>query len=99
MNSFVQTQLEHGNTLQIEPFLKTISEDLPDVMEIRKYLADWYFKNGNKTQTIEQLDIIVHQLIRKGKFDAADIVLKTILNLKPDNVIKYQQLLQQLKEK
>jgi len=95
MNGFLHFLIENQKTDQIEPYLKSLSEELPEVMEIRKQLANWYHKHGNKAQTIEQLDMIAEQLMKKGKNEAAVIVLKTIIALNPVDAARYQQIIDQ----
>ncbi len=96
MNNFVVFLMGSQKTDRVELYLKGLADELPDAMEIRKTLADWYHKRGNKAQAIEQLDIILEQLTKKGKYDAALTVLKTILALNPPDLVKYKQAYNQL---
>ena len=96
MNGFLHFLIENQKTDQIESYLKSLSEELPEILEIHKQLADWYHKHGNKAQTIEQLNMIAEQLMKKGKNEAAVIVLKTIVSLNPVDAARYQQIIDQI---
>jgi tetratricopeptide (TPR) repeat protein len=79
-----------------EEYLKGLVAELPEAMEFRKSLADFYYKRGSLPQAIEQLEIIARQLMQRGKNTAALAVLKTIISLNPPDVEKYRQYIQHL---
>jgi tetratricopeptide (TPR) repeat protein len=99
LDTYIKLLEDSSKRQNILQFLQELVSEVPDKLEIRKRLADQYLKQGKKTESIEQLDVIADALLNMGNRDAALRVLKTIIALKPDNINEYQQAYLQLNQK
>jgi len=98
LDTYITLLEDSGKRQNILQFLQELVAEVPDKLEIRKRLADQFLKQGKKSESIEQLDIIADALLNMGNRDAALRVLKTIIALKPDNLHEYQLAYQQLSQ-
>ncbi len=70
--------------------------DRPDNVELRKRLADLYYKTGRKAEAIQELDAVGDMLLNTGSRTEAVACIKKILSMSPPNAEDYRRLLSQI---
>jgi len=74
-------------------FLEKLSKDWPQQAIVKKYLAEQYLTYGRKVDAVDQLDNARALFFDAGNMAAAARMIEEIINLEPEDVEKYQQLL------
>jgi tetratricopeptide (TPR) repeat protein len=97
LDSFIDFLESKAQRAKAIHFLKDLTADRPEKIELHKKLADLYQKGGQTTQAISEMDKILELLNRTGNKTAAISVCQAIINLNPPNLKEYQELLQQLR--
>lgn len=78
-------------------FLEGLVEEIPDQLILRYHLADQYRQTGRIEEAIAQLELVGEKLIEAGNRVGASRVVEAIIALKPNNEVKYQHMLDQLR--
>jgi tetratricopeptide (TPR) repeat protein len=95
LESFV-AYLEGNKREEILPFLKKLTEEHPEQVMIYRLIAEHLYKNGQKEEAINQLDLAGDKLMESGDRFGASAIIKQILSMNPANAQEYQTLLAQL---
>jgi len=77
-------------------FLQQVVTDHPEKLDVRKRLADILVKGGLTAQAVEQMDAMAEEMISRGNRPGATDILRTIIQLNPNNVNDYEDLLNQI---
>jgi tetratricopeptide (TPR) repeat protein len=78
-------------------FLQNLANENPQLVPIRRRLADLYRRLGKKDEAVAQLDAIGELLLEGGDRAGAIQIIDTLLGLEPANRDAYELLLKQLR--
>jgi tetratricopeptide (TPR) repeat protein len=95
LESFV-AYLEGNKREEILPFLQKLAQEHPEQVMIYRLIAEHLYKNGQKEQAINQLDLAGDKFMESGDRLGAAAIIKQILSMNPANAQEYQTLLSQL---
>ncbi len=98
IDGYIAQMERKGKRKEITDFLREITMERPEKLEVRKRLADQYQRANQVPQAVEQYDIIANTLIKAGNRAAALTFLQTIIALRPGNVSEYEDLIAQIKK-
>ena len=87
----------HNRTVEVIQFLEKQVEERPQEPAIHRRLAEEFYLVGNLEQAINQLDVTGDLLLNAGDRMGAMAAIQRIIEFKPPEVEKYQQLLEQLR--
>ncbi|MFN2151573.1 MAG: tetratricopeptide repeat protein [Anaerolineales bacterium] len=97
MDRFIQFMNAHNRTVEVIQFLEKQVEERPQEPAIHRRLAEEFYLVGNLEQAINQLDVTGDLLLNAGDRMGAMAAIQRIIEFKPPEVEKYQQLLEQLR--
>jgi tetratricopeptide (TPR) repeat protein len=96
VDNFVKLLRNEGRQTEVISFLETLSEDWPDQVILKRYLADIYQELGKPDDAIKQLDAAGEFYLNSGNRDEAICLIRKIIGLNPPDIGKYRQLLDEL---
>lgn len=97
LDDYLQYLRSRSRPKQGIAYLKQIIEEYPDLLPLRRRLADLYQEVGQVNNAIEELDFIGDQLLQAGDRQGALRVIEEIIALEPANKQAYQTLLDQIR--
>jgi len=96
LGNFIKTFRKAGRRADIIVFLSKLSEDWPEQVILKQFLAEFYQEIGQVEDAIQQLDAVGEIYLETGNREAAIRSIQKIISLHPRDVDKYQQLLDEL---
>lgn len=97
LDQYLEHLLEIHKEQEAVDFLESFAKENPQLVSIRRRLADLYRQLGRKEQAVSQLDAIGELLLEGGDRAGAIQIIDTLLGLEPDNKGAYENLLAQLR--
>ncbi len=97
MDQFIEYLLETHKHETAVAFMQTFAKENPQLVPIRRRLADLYRHLGRKKEAVAQLDAIGELLLEGGDRAGAIQIIDTLLGLEPANRDAYEQLLKELR--
>ncbi len=98
LDQYLEHLLETRQNDTAVKFLQTFAKENPQLVPIRRRLADLYRQLGRKEDAVAQLDAIGELLLEGGDRAGAIQIIDTLLGLEPANRDAYELLLTQLRK-
>jgi tetratricopeptide (TPR) repeat protein len=96
IESYIQTLNDEDRSDDVVGFLEKLSSDWPQQAIVKKYLADKYIVLGRMADAVDQLDDARAIYFDSGNKAATARMIEEIINLEPDDVEKFQQMLENI---
>jgi tetratricopeptide (TPR) repeat protein len=96
VDQFIEMLENSGKHEEALAFLEAVSNEHPNVMELRLRWADYLVSVGQTELAIQQLDALADQLLTSGDRSGTIAVMQKIIHLNPPNVAAYRGALKQL---
>jgi tetratricopeptide (TPR) repeat protein len=96
LDHFIKTFRKAGRRADIIVFLEKLSENWPERVILKQYLAEFYQEIGQIEDAIQQLDAVGEIFLESGNQEAAIRMIQKIITLNPRDVDKYKRLLDEL---
>jgi tetratricopeptide (TPR) repeat protein len=97
MDQYLDHLLETKQEESAVAFMQTFASENPQLVSIRRRLADLYRHLGRKEEAVAQLDAIGELLLEGGDRAGAIQIMDTLLGLEPANRDAYELLLKELR--
>ena len=97
MDQYLDHLLETQQEESAVAFMQTFASENPQLVSIRRRLADLYRRLGRKEEAVAQLDAIGELLLEGGDRAGAIQIMDTLLGLEPANRDAYELLLKELR--
>ena len=98
IDNFIANLDSNGLRADAIPFLEGLLEEYPDLVILRRYLAEEYRMAGRVNDAILQLDSLGEIFLDAGDTNAAIQAMESIIALNPPNIDHYQLIIKKLKE-
>ena len=93
IKNIIRTLNDENRSKDAVGFLEKLSNDWPQQAMVKKYLAEQYLILGRKVDAVDQLDDARALFFDAGNKAAAAKMIEEIINLEPEDIEKYQHLL------
>ncbi|MBN1665525.1 MAG: tetratricopeptide repeat protein [Anaerolineales bacterium] len=97
VDQFIQLMRDKRQNNTLLQFLEEMVEEHSDQAMLRRRLAEQYHLMERKSQAIEQLDQVGEILLDSGDKMGAMAAIQRIIELEPDNVQEYRQLINRMR--
>ncbi|MBN2257712.1 MAG: tetratricopeptide repeat protein [Anaerolineaceae bacterium] len=97
IKDFMSLLVNAGQSTRATGFLEMLNREYPDKPDLQALLEGEFQIPATQSKTIEELDMLGEDLMKKGDTAGAIAVIEQILSMNPANSPDYQSLLTQLK--